>query len=85
MTLEEMLRHIAETDQTLIEIDGFDLQDPCSEINVVVSQSDIAMVVRIGWGSVGLHADVTGYLYGDPVETEPLNVLGTTSVYVTTN
>lgn len=43
----------------------------------MISQSDIAMVVRIGWGSVRLHADVTGYLYGDPVETEPLNVLDT--------
>jgi hypothetical protein len=85
MTLEEMLRHIEETDQTLIEIDGFDLQAPCTEINVVVSHDDVTMLVRVGWGALGLHADVTGYLCGDPVETEQLNVLGTTSVYVTTD
>ncbi len=82
MTLEEMLRHFESTHQTVIEVEDFDPQVARTEVNVVISNGDISMIVRIGWGSHGLHADVYGYRYGQQVETESLKVLGTTSVHV---
>jgi len=82
MTLEEMLRHFESTHQTVIEVDEFDPSVARTEVNLVISQGDTTMIVRIGWGSLGLHADVYGYVHGSPVETEPMNLLGTTSVCV---
>jgi hypothetical protein len=80
--LEVMLKHFESTHQTVIEVDDFDPQIARTDVNVVISQGDITMIVRIGWGSLGLHADVYGYIDGEPVETEPVNMLNTTSVYV---
>jgi hypothetical protein len=82
MTLEEMLRHFESTHQTVIEVDDFDPQEARTDVNVVISHGDVSMIVRIGWGSLGLHADVYGYKDGEQTETDSLKVLGTTSVHV---
>jgi hypothetical protein len=69
-TFEEMMTLFADTQQTLIEIEGVDEDDPMTDINVVIRRGDIAMIVRVGWGSMGLHTDVYGYRGDEAVETQ---------------
>jgi hypothetical protein len=81
-TLEEMLNMFEQFDQTVIEIDDFDTNDPTTEINVIVSNRGTAMIIRIGWGSLGLHADIYGYREGQQIETQSVQLDLTSAVYV---
>jgi hypothetical protein len=81
-TFEQMMEHFEESHQTVIEIEDFDEDVPRTEVNVVIRKGDTAMIVRIGWGSLGLHADVYGYRDEYQIETSPVQLGDQTTVYV---
>jgi hypothetical protein len=81
-SFNEMLEEFEQTHQTVIEIEDFDEDVPRTEVNVVIRKGDAAMIVRIGWGSLGLHADVYGYRHDEPIETSPVQAGDQTTVYV---
>ena len=81
-TFEKMLEQFEESHQTVIEIDDFDADVPRTDVNLVVRKGETAMIVRIGWGSLGLHADVYGYRNDVPIETSPVQAGDQTTVYV---
>jgi hypothetical protein len=81
-TFDDMFDMFNLEDQTIIEIDDFDEESPMTEINLVMRSKNTAMIVRVGWGSLGLHADVYGYRDGLPVPTQNVELGLATTVYV---
>lgn len=81
-TFDEMIEIFRATDQTIVTVDDFDTDRPATDVNVIIVKDQTSMIVRIGWGSYGLHADVYGYRCGKPVATEPVQIDLPSSVYV---
>lgn len=69
-------------DETIIEIDDFDDESPLTEINVVMRGASTSMIVRVGWGSLGLHADIYGFKHGRAVGTQIVELDDSTTLYV---
>jgi hypothetical protein len=81
-TFDEMIEIFRAIDQTIVTVDDFDTDRPATDVNVIIVKDQTSMIVRIGWGSYGLHADVYGYRGGKPVATEPVQIDLPSSVYV---
>jgi len=59
--------------------------EPGGGVIAIILGGDVGpgLLITVGWGSSGVHADIEGYLYGEPVPPMSLPVLDTTmSVYV---
>lgn len=81
-TFDDMVDMFRATHQTIMMIEDFDTEVPATDVNLIIEKGDVSMIVRIGWGSMGLHADVYGYREGRPIEVQTVEMEMSSSVYV---
>lgn len=81
-TFDEMVDMFRATHQTIVTVDDFNTEIPATDVNLVIQKGDSSMIVRIGWGSMGLHADVYGFHHGNPIGVQTVEMDMCSSVYV---